>query len=229
MKRTTYWPDRQSLADLWHSLSQVTREQMFGPENDRYRPMHNLQHAALPALGWVGQRYRVGGLVILAANPGGGGDGYRPALGDAELYDCFAKLRAAADAGQAILTFDRMTALYLRLTMGHNISLPLQAVLQHGHLEPEQCAFLNIIPFRTRGDAWPGVDIRRQAIKLVLAQQLLVLMPGKLVCLGKKACDDADRYLGHIEADRFCIPRHIGDRSLHPDALPELERLRTMS
>jgi hypothetical protein len=216
---------RQEVADVWHELSQISRAAIFGVENEKREPLHNREHAALPALGWVGSDYLPGGLLIMAANPGGGGDAYRPAYGDAELYGSFARLKVARSRPDMLAAFEAMSLLYQRLTTGHNISLPLQAILHHSKVTSDECAFLNVFPFRTREDKWPGAPARAAAMHKVVERQLSILRPSRLVCLGLKSHAEAIRYLRHYDLAMYGIPRTIGDRRIHPDAVRELQRL----
>jgi len=218
---------RKNVAKVWSKVSKFDRATIFGDDNAKWMPDKNRDHAKQAAAGWVGANYRPGGLVIIAANPGGGGDAYSATDNDKKLYDTFHSLRSAQSEDDWVAAFEKMSIEYMRQTTGHNISLPISKILESAARDDDQCAFLNSIPFRTKGNSWPGVQVIQRAAEKALIPQLHALSPGIIVLLGKKACEVYDRHLKHISAEMFCIPRQIGDRGIPPKALVELERLRT--
>ncbi|MEQ1889097.1 MAG: hypothetical protein ABL951_07950 [Alphaproteobacteria bacterium] len=218
---------RKNVAKVWSKVSKLDRATIFGEDNPKWMPVKNPDHARLAAAGWVGAHYRPGGLVIIAANPGGGGDNYSATDNDKNLYDTFRSLRSAQSEDDWVAAFEKMSDEYIGQTTGHSIWLPISRILESADRGADQCAFLNVIPFRTKGDGWPGVQVIQRAAEKALNLQLHALNPGIIVLLGKKACDVYDRHLGHFSAKKFCVPRQRGDRSIPLDAVKELERLRT--
>lgn len=194
---------RKNVAKVWSKVSKFDRATIFGDDVAKWMPVKNPDHAGLAAAGWVGANYRPGGLVIIAANPGGGGDTYSATDNDKKLYDTFRSFRSAQSEDDWVAAFEKMSIEYMRQTTGHNISLPISKILESADRGADKCAFLNVIPFRTKGDGWPGVQVIQRATEKALNLQLHALNPGIIVLLGKKACDVSDRHLKHISAKKF--------------------------
>lgn len=80
--------NRLTLARHFHALTSITREDLFGSQEATCRPLHLQNDAATMFAGYVGANYATGrSLLILAINPGGGGDKYtRRTPDDEEFY-----------------------------------------------------------------------------------------------------------------------------------------------
>ena len=63
--------DREQVAKAYQTALRVSRAQFF--EVNTSLPVSLTDSAHIPYLGWVGKNYR-GGTVLIAKNPGGGGD-----------------------------------------------------------------------------------------------------------------------------------------------------------
>ena len=69
--------DRSALARHFHSLTQITRDEIFGDADPSYAPINLPIDAATMFAGYVGSSYQPdAGLLLLGINPGGGGDAY---------------------------------------------------------------------------------------------------------------------------------------------------------
>ncbi len=65
-----------TLAIEFQRVAQIRRASLYGTEKDPQLPAHLVEDARVPFLGFCGPNYKPGGVVLLAINPGGGGDAY---------------------------------------------------------------------------------------------------------------------------------------------------------
>lgn len=85
-------------------------------------------------------------------------------------------------------------------------------------------AYMNIVPYRTRGNKKPPAAAIGRAWKRIVEPSLDLLAPRAVVTMGKKAGDVMDRwYAGN--RPKYCVPRTNGDRYLSAKAKSELERM----
>ena len=89
----------------------------------------------------------------------------------------------------------------------------------------KQAAYLNAVPYRTRGDKMPPVHAQRTAWELVTAPSLDALQPRAIIALGKKAGSVLDRFY-EGDAATYCVPRTIGDSHISEPAKRVLQNLR---
>ena len=69
--------DRKKIANFWRDCARISREYIFGTADQHRAPKHLLDDAATMFVGYVGPRYKPGvSPILLAVNPGGGGDAY---------------------------------------------------------------------------------------------------------------------------------------------------------
>jgi hypothetical protein len=113
----------------------------------------------------------------------------------------------------------------MRIQKNHNIWRLISAVLDATGQQIERCAFLNILPFRTRNDRPAPAALLKRSIESVLRPQLDALRPGRIFALGLKANHILER-MGQIgEAKLIALPRTIGDSYLAPATLAILQEL----
>ena len=80
-------PFRQDVAERWHQIVQVSREQIFGVLDEKYRPIDRGDDADTMFAGYVGKDYVPGDYLIVPINPGGGGDSARNSQEDDRFYE----------------------------------------------------------------------------------------------------------------------------------------------
>ena len=115
-----------------------------------------------PPLVWVGAQWSNGTLII-GINPGGGGYTYRRNPTDERLYSLLRHLRDARDANEQLKRFEEVSAVWIGIQRGHNIWLFIAALLEATRETVDECAFMNILPFRTRMDAPAPIATLRAA------------------------------------------------------------------
>lgn len=218
--------DRTQLATRFQTNSRIPRSAVFGP-NDPV-PLNLAEDARTMFAGAVGPDYRSGGVALLAINPGGGGDAYtRRTPADERLYPTLQRFRDAQDPALTLDTFEAVNTLFLPLLKTWNIWRIVQPCLEAAGVELPQAAYLNAVPYRTRGDQTPSVGAKQAAWRLATGPALDALQPGMIVALGKKAGDVLTRfYQGRARC--FVVPRTIGDSYLSAAAMEVLVQVRAV-
>lgn len=208
-------------ADIMLRVLRLEREDIFGPL-DPQMPISEPADARLPAIGYVGARYRQGGTVLLGINPGGGGDSYPRTPLDAQLMPMITALRKdAAEPQMLAQMFDR----YSESMRGWNLWRIVAPVLDAANEEPGTIAYLNWCPFRTRGDGMPHADAMRRAFEKSLAPLLTALRPQRVIALGMKVGGWLERVeLGGVVS--HVVPRTRGDQRVSDAALAALDVIR---
>src|SRR2546429_2262956 len=78
-------------------------------------------------------------------------------------------------------------------------------------------AFLNVVPFRTKGDASPPVRAQRASWRKIVSPVLAVLASSQIIALGKKAGSVIDRF-GSNDWRVVTVPRTNGDKYVSQQA-----------
>ena len=198
---------------------QVDRDAIF--PHSELMPVSLPEMALVPYLGWIGPRFA--GTVIVAKNPGGGGDSQSEIKQhDAEVAQALLTLKGSTSeqAGAALQqVYDAFTAQAPKIGMGTLLGRVLDAL---GEVR-EEVAFLNLCPFRTRMDTDPSAAAARRCGSLVLAPLVASLKADTVVLLGGFAARAApaldSRWI-------YQVKRRINDYQLHPDASLRLDEMR---
>lgn len=175
--------------------------------------------------GYVGADYRPGGTVLLAVNPGGGGDAYRTRSADDEVLFPLLQAFRDSDPDRAGPFFDVIASAFIDIVRRWNLWRILAPTLDATGAAIDSIAFLNAVPYRIRGDAMPRVTACAAAWEQITGPTLEFLEPGRIIALGKKAGGIMDRFYAG-PADCFCIPRTIGDSYLSPAGNAVLDQIR---
>ena len=214
-----------TLALAFHRAAQVTREALYGTPSDRQLPQNLQADARVPFLGFCGPRYREGGVVLLAINPGGGRDAYASRTPqDSELIPLIERFVAAAPAA-APSAFEPMCASYSAQAHTWNLWRILRPTIEACQTTVEHVCYLNLFPYRTANDARPSARALDIAWLQVVAPLLQAIQPGLLIALGKKAGGVAERY-HRTPPKLFVVPRTIGDTYVSADAEQVLAAIR---
>ena len=97
---------RTKIATHIHSCTSITRNEIFGVHDRKYRPINLIEDANTMFAGYVGENYILNGVVIFGVNPGGGGDAYkRRSLEDENFYPLLYDLKFA-DSEDVVATFE---------------------------------------------------------------------------------------------------------------------------
>lgn len=214
--------DRRQLAMVFHRNVQVSRAEIFGANDPM--PMHLTDDAALMFPGYVGRRFQSGGPLLLAINPGGGGDAYqRRTMEDERLYPLLDAFRRSGpdDAPQI---FEDINVAFAAIVSRWNLMRILGPVIDAAGAALDEIAYLNAVPYRTRGDKVPSANAKQNAWRLITGPTIAGLRPGMVIALGKKAGDVLERFpRGHTKT--FVVPRTIGDTYLSNDACAVIEQI----
>jgi hypothetical protein len=220
--------DRLDLAKHFHVVVKIPRERIFGSADEGCRPINLPDDAKTMFAGYVGEQFTPGhGLLLLAINPGGGGDKYvRRTPEDEIFYPLLAAFKAAAPS-QILESFERINGAFPPIVRGWNLWRILGPTLNAAGRSLDEVAYMNVVPYRTRGDKLPPTAARRAAWDLIVKPTLGVLKPRAIVTLGKKAESVITALSSSTtRVQRFCVPRTIGDSYVSPEAESEFARMR---
>ena len=211
-----------SIVDAFHATTLLKRSDLF--DDDRLTPITSIADAATPAPGWVGKDWRFGGTLLVAINPGGGGDTHRLNPTDERLYGLIRRFRDAGAEKQPS-ALREMSDAWIEIQSTHNIRRVIDAVLEATRSSCAQAAFLNVLPFRTRNDKPTRASELRQAWRKATAGQVQALAPRRIVALGCKAHDALVAAGADKAHEVVLIKRAIGDNRLTPHARETLAAL----
>ena len=211
-------------AKTYRSAISVARADLFGITSDPQMPLHLIEDTGVPFLGFAGQDYREGGLLLLAINPGAGNDKLRKRpLQDAELIPLILAFKAS-DPDEIESTFAAMSSSYIKQAKTWNLWGIVGPVLEASRKAPEEVAFANIFPYRTYKDRKPHHLPLLNAVGQIAKPLISGLKPGTVVALGKKAGEalEGEQFSGRY----FVVPRTNGDRYVSAEAGKVLEAIR---
>lgn len=206
-----------SLALAFHRSARVTRTALYGTPDDLQLPLNLQSDARVPFLGFCGPRYKEGGVVFLAINPGGGGDAYASRTPqDIELIPLIERF-VAATPEVAPKAFEMMCTSYSAQVQTWNLWRILRPTLEACRTTIEHVSYLNLFPYRTARDIRPSSRALHTAWLDVVTPLLQALQPSMLVALGKKAGTVAERSY-QATTPLYVVPRTIGDAYVSADA-----------
>jgi len=210
---------REAISQHFHQLVQVSRKDIFGDSDLKYSPINLPEDSAIMFAGYIGVNYQQGsGLLLLAINPGGGGDAYTKRIPDDEIfYPLLMEFKQAGDA-EVLPSFERINNSFASIVQRWNLWRILKPTLEAANKSINDVAYMNIVPYRTRGDILPPVAARKEAWRCIIEPTIQLLNPNAVVTLGKKAGSVVEKlYSG--ERHLYCVPRTIGDSWVSEDAL----------
>lgn len=218
--------NRLELALHFHALTRISREELFGASAATCKPLNLPDDASTMFAGYVGSSYVPGsGLLLLAINPGGGGDAYTKRIPEDEVfYPLLAKFKHS-DPANASAVFERINESFVGIVKGWNLWRILGPTLAAAGKNLDEVAYMNVVPYRTRQDKMPPVSTRQIAWSRIIVPTLALLQPRAVVTLGKKAGSIVQPLLdsGIVY---YCVPRTIGDSYLSDEALEVHEHMR---
>lgn len=156
---------------------------------------------------------------------GGGGDNYRGNPSDDRLYCLLRQFRNAREPEQLSRAFEEVSAAWIEIQRGHNIWRVISAILEATGEGVESCAFMNILPFRTRMDAAAPAATLKEAWRKAAGPQVEALQPSRIIALGKKAWDVLCRMEVQTSAKLLLFKRAIGDSYIPPESQAVLAEL----
>lgn len=211
---------RDAVAQAYQKAAKVEREQLF--EAGRGLPLSLTDSAHTPYLGWVGKNYR-GGTVLIAKNPGGGGDSQvAPSALDLEVQRQLFALRDDEHTAPDTLLEAVTRAFHTQLpTIGMGVQLG--RVLSRLGETLDEVAFFNVCPYRTRNDESLTASTQRKSLELIAKPIGRALQPDTLIYLGVGVGREASKTL--TAKWTYVLPRAINDRQLKAEAVPVLDAI----
>lgn len=181
---------RDDLAAIWQEILHAKPDTMFGSASHRIEDRHSLGDE-IPQPGFVGTRYRSGGVLFLGKNPGKGG-----ALMSQEDALQFEVLHRLRDANLADLRtrFDDLCKLLGRRVMPtwgvvQNYVMP---VLSGAGAELDDIAYLNLLKWRSEDTS---ADLFNASWAAHTGKQYSKLNPGLVIAIGISTRDLLEKLL----------------------------------
>jgi hypothetical protein len=197
---------RNNAALLWRRILTADPEAVFGTQASRL--MNRNWADRLPQPGYMGARYRPGGLVFVSMNPGAGPQGGL-SVDDQRQYGALQRLRDA-DEGTALAAFDELTQVLADIMPGWKIHQNfVSPVLRAAGVVFSQVAYVNLLKWRTTASSGLA-RLYELSWHHHTREQLGLLAPSRVIAIGS----DAGRaFQRHSTAcvDFDFIPRAIGN------------------
>jgi hypothetical protein len=211
-----------SVALLWQEILSSDHSDMFArTPSAAIDRAHG--HDRIPQPGFVGPRYRQDGILLIAQNPGKGGN--KESEADAVQFEILHRLRAAPDTESTVaVSRELMAALASSVVMRtwrivKNVALVL---LKDLDLKLDDVAYINLVKFRT-SDSDFGPDLYQNSWPQTL-RQIELLKPKEIVVLGYGAHEQFQRlYEGNARVHR--IHRMRNDVGLSPQGRRDIDRI----
>jgi len=217
---------RKSLASHFNLMARVSRREIFGDADTKYRPINLPEDNSTMFAGYVGRDYSPGdGLVLLAINPGGGGDAYTRRIPEDEVFYPLLIAFKQAKGSSILPAFEAINDAFVPIVKGWNLWRILEPTLRAAEARIEQVAYMNVVPYRTREDKMPPVAARRTAWGEIIQPTLDLLAPRATITLGKKAGAVVEA-LSDSDVPTYCVPRTIGDSYISDGALEMHSRIK---
>lgn len=207
-------------AAAYQAALKVTRAQLFDAE--RSLPVSLADSIHTPYLGWIGQRYS-GGTVLIGKNPGGGGDSQVAAIEFDLRVEQELKALRDGHSGEAAERLAKLTRTFHEQLPTIGMGVLLNRVLTATGETLEDVAFFNICPYRTRNDDSLSSMTQRKSRELVAGPLLKALRPDTIIYLGVGAGREAAKTLNARWT--YVLPRAINDKQLKADAVPVLAQI----
>jgi hypothetical protein len=166
-----------SIASAFQRACLVERTLLVGNEQNKTIATPGFHR---PYLGWVGENYR-GGTVIVAKNPGGNGEDSPKNGIDEELDRRIGRFSQENDPTSALHEISKLYLAQKNIGM-HRILDEVRLGLNE---EISSFAYLNPCPYRT-----PGAPKMKDCLQLVIAPVLTALQPDTVIYLNKTVGDD---------------------------------------
>lgn len=212
--------DRERAARAFQVAMRVTRAELF--DSERSLPVSLADAIHTPYLGWVGKSYQ-GGTVLIAKNPGGGGDSQVEATAlDAKVISQLKALRDGEDTSFTGL-LDELTETYHAQLPTIGMGVLLNRVLARAGETLDSVAFFNVCPYRTRNDESLSARTGKRSRELVAAPLLKALNPDTIIYLGVGVGREAQKTLKARWT--YVLPRAINDKQLSTKAEPILVKI----
>lgn len=214
--------DRIAIAQQFHRNVQVSRAEIFGANDPLPLHLHNDAHTMFA--GYVGADYQQGGVVLLAINPGGGGDKYLYRTPeDQRLYPLLSAFKGASP-DETLNRFESINNELAKVIRRWNLRKIIDPTLAAAGVSFSEVCYLSAVPYRTQENKTPSVGAKAAAWQKIIAPTLHLLQPKTIIALGMKAGDVLNRHY-HGSAKTYHIERSNGDNSIKPAAQATLKEI----
>jgi hypothetical protein len=113
---------RIAIARHFHSITAISREELFGVRESRYRPVHLPLDASTMFAGYVGDGYVPGnGILLLAINPGGGGDAYDARTREDEVFYPLLSAFKECTKAETEIRFENVNSAFAQIVQAWNL------------------------------------------------------------------------------------------------------------
>lgn len=217
--------DRQAAANHWAHAMRLPIEPFF--QGREHLIPTNTPDSVVMSPGYAGRNYDEGGCLFVGNSPAGGGPGYVRNAVDARFYGVLREGMEVDGARATLLWFERMAEAWIDAQRHWPLyKIVIAPALGRCGLDANAISFLNLFPFRLSQNILYA-SMLDAAWDRVVARQIEILRPGRVVLLGAKT-------RGLWERKQLPIPfntleRQIGDRALTAEAAEEIERLRDLA
>ena len=194
---------RQQAAELWQQCANLTREDIFGPDDD-LRPMYRRSllnwQIDVTAVGMVGKNYEPGGLAILSVNPAGGKENYQSNHSTSrkqranEMYE---RMRDLRNSKYILHAFEKSNEAILNdYPDWGSMANYCRDILRAVNRNFNDISYLHVVPFRTKGDKGSTINKRYldNGYDKHLKNQLGMLSPSHIIAVDRPSETAAKRY-----------------------------------
>jgi hypothetical protein len=217
---------RESLAAHFNHLTTISRQDIFGDADTLLRPINLPKDSSTMFAGYVGNKYVPRqGLLLLAINPGGGGDKYDRRIPEDDVFYPLLHEFKSANQENVVATFEAINRAFVPIVTSWNLWRILGSTLEAAGASIEEIAYMNVVPYRTRNDKMPPIEARRTSWARIVRPTLGLLEPRAIITLGKKAGSIVDTLMEDV-LPTYCVPRTIGDSYISEDAKKVHQQLR---
>lgn len=217
---------RKSLAVHFQGLTGISRKDIFGDADTKLRPLNLPADNDTMFAGYVGSGYlHRSGLLLLGINPGGGGDADTRRIPEDEVFYPLLHAFKAANDDRVSGAFEAVNEAFVPIVKRWKLWRILGPTLDAAGVNITEVAYMNVVPYRTRGNNMPPVAARRASWEQIVEPTLNILAPRTIITLGKKAGSVVDALL-QTDVKVYCVPRTRGDSYISEQAKEVHEKLR---
>ena len=120
---------RRQIANQFYQNSQISRKDIFGPNDHKYMPINYQEDASSMFAGYVGSNYKHNGVVLFGVNPGGGEDNYKKHPCDNKLYTLL-KIFNNSNDSSSYNNFEKINNIFLPILKEWNLWNIVQPTLK---------------------------------------------------------------------------------------------------
>jgi hypothetical protein len=198
---------RAEFAELWHSILNSDPKSLFGPDAALLR--HHKEDDWIAQPGYVGKKYKRGGLLFVGMNPGG------TTIGEVSKDDQkqLALLTALRESSQRnrLAAFEELTSELSRSMKRWAIYQAVERILESLDMSFSEVAYINLVKWRTKEERVSS-RLLRKSWYAHAAPQIKLLQPGGTISLGVTTAKQLDR----LRPFHLAIERTIGDKYWSP-------------